>query len=206
MRSIMLCLALLFPCFENAAAETRTFIIDPGASTLRVHVGKTGIGSFAGHEHQIVARSVKGEVVADFADLSHASVDFIVDATTLAVIAEGEPEGDAPQVERAMKAASVLDTAKYPIIRFRSQRVTAVQLSPRTQDLAVLGELSLHGAVRPVVVLLQFEHADDALTGTGKVVVKQSDFGIEPTSAAGGLVRVEDEVTVAFNIVARAAR
>jgi len=202
-----LCFALLLPCFESAAAATRTFIIDSNASSVRVHVGKTGIGSFAGgHEHEIVARSVKGEVAADFGDLSQSSVDLIVDATALAVVAEGEPDGDAPQVERAMKDASVLGTDKYPMIRFRSRRVTAIQLSPRSHELAVVGELSLHGAVRNVAVLLRLEHADDALTGTGKLVLKQTDFGIEPTSAAGGLVRVEDEVTVAFNIVARAER
>ena len=40
------------------------------------------------------------------------------------------------------------------------------------------------------------------LSGTGKVVVKQSDFGIEPVSAAGRLVQVEDDVTVTFRIVA----
>ena len=205
MRYRMLCFALLLPCFESSAAATRTFIVDSKVSSVRVHVGKTGIGSFAGHEHEIVARSVKGEVAADFADLSQSSVDIIVDATTLAVVPEGEPEGDAPQVERAMKDASVLGTDKYPTIRFRSRRVTAGQVSPRSQELAVVGDLSLHGAVRPVAVLLRLEYADDALRGTGKLVVKQTDFGIEPTSAAGGLVRVEDEVTVAFNIVARAA-
>ena len=41
------------------------------------------------------------------------------------------------------------------------------------------------------------------LVATGKMVLKQSDFGIEPTTAAGGLVKVEDEVTVTFRLVAR---
>jgi hypothetical protein len=36
------------------------------------------------------------------------------------------------------------------------------------------------------------------------MVVRQTDFGIEPVVAAGGLVKVEDEVTVSFRIVARA--
>ena len=44
---------------------------------------------------------------------------------------------------------------------------------------------------------------DDVLTGTGKFVLKQTDFGIEPTTAAAGLVKVEDGVTVTFRIVAR---
>ena len=40
----------------------------------------------------------------------------------------------------------------------------------------------------------------------GKLTVKQSEFGIKPTSAAGGLVQVEDEVPLTFRIVARASR
>ena len=59
--------------------------------------------------------------------------------------------------------------------------------------------------MRPIVVPFQVELRGDALTGTGKLVVKQTDFGIEPTAAAGGFVKVEDEVTVTFRIVARAA-
>ena len=52
---------------------------------------------------------------------------------------------------------------------------------------------------------VQVDVHGDALTGTGKMVVKQTDFGIEPVSAGGGLVKVEDGVTVTFRIVARAA-
>jgi hypothetical protein len=37
------------------------------------------------------------------------------------------------------------------------------------------------------------------------MVVKQTEFGIQPVVAAGGLVKVEDDVTVSFRIVARAA-
>ena len=86
-----------------ARADLRTFSIDSGASSIRVHVGKTGIAGFAGHEHEIVARALGGEVAADFDDLPRSSVEVFVGARTLSVVAEGEPEGDARKVERAMK-------------------------------------------------------------------------------------------------------
>jgi len=35
------------------------------------------------------------------------------------------------------------------------------------------------------------------------MVPKQRDFGIEPTTAAGGLVKVQDDVIVTLRIVAR---
>jgi len=81
--------------------------------------------------------------------------------------------------------------------RWHVPQVTGVELT-------VAGDLSLHGTVKPIVVPLQVEVRGETLTGTGKLVVKQSDFGIQPTSAGGGLVKVEDEVPVTFRIVARA--
>jgi len=187
-----------------AAAATRTFPIDSRTSIVHIHVGKTGLGSFAGgHEHEVIARSVQGEVAADFEDLSRSSVEVTFDATSLAVIPQGEPEGDAQKVEQAMKGPQVLDARSFPSIRFRSRLVTGKQLSQSSYELKVTGDLSLHGVEQPIVVPLQLEVRGDALTAIGKVVVKQSDFGIEPTSAAGGLVKVEDEVTVTFRIAAR---
>ena len=195
---------LMLLCLRPAAAASRTFAIDSNASNVRAHVGKTGIGSFAGHEHEVVARSMQGEVVADFEDLSRSSVDVTVSARALTVSEEGEPAGDAPKVQHAMRGPNVLYAARYPAIRFRSRRITGKQLSPGSYELTIAGDLSLHGAAKGIEVPLRVELNGDTLTGTGKMVVKQTDFGIKPTMAAGGLVQVEDEVTVTFRITARA--
>src|SRR5262249_28318538 len=85
-------LFLLLLSVGPARAATRAFAIDPRASSVRVHVGKTGIASFAGHEHDVVARSLRGEVSVDFDDLSRASVEVTIDARSLTVVPEGEPE------------------------------------------------------------------------------------------------------------------
>src|SRR6267142_3574174 len=104
----LLWILLLLPSLGPARAAARAFAIDPKTSSVRIHVGKTGIASFAGHEHEVVARSVRGEVSPDFEDLSRSSVEVLIDATSLAVVPEGEPEGDAPKVEREMKGPHVL--------------------------------------------------------------------------------------------------
>jgi polyisoprenoid-binding protein YceI len=195
---------LMLLSLRPAAAATRTFVIDSNASSVHVHAGKTGIGSFAGHEHEILARSIRGEVVADFEDLSRSSVEVTVNARSLTVVVEGEPEGDAPKVEQAMKGPQVLHVARFPAISFRSRQVTGKQLTPSSYELTIAGDFSLHGAVKPMAVPLQAELRGDTLVGTGKMLVKQTDFGIKPTTAAGGLVSVEDEVTVTLRVVARA--
>src|SRR5437764_83838 len=83
-----------------SVAAPRTFVIDGNASSATAHVGKTGIGSFAGHEHTVVAQTIQGEVVLDPEELSRSSVDLIVNARSLRVGEEGEPEGDAPKVQQ----------------------------------------------------------------------------------------------------------
>jgi polyisoprenoid-binding protein YceI len=201
-----LTVALMLLSVEPALAARRTYSIDSKASSVQAHVGKTGIGSFAGHEHQILAPSLQGEVNADFDDLPKSTVEVLVNARTMTVSEEGEPKGDAPKVQQAMRGTNVLNVARFPLIRFRSREVSGRKISGTSYEMRVEGDLSLHGTVKPVVVPLKVELQGDALTAEGKISLKQSDFGIKPTTAAGGLVQVEDEVPVTFRIIARASR
>ena len=201
-----LTLALTIVSLQPARAASRSFSIDSKASSVQAHVGKTGIGSFAGHEHQILAPSLQGDVNADFEDLARSTVEVLVNARAMTVSEEGEPKGDAPKVQQAMRGPNVLNVARFPLIRFRSREVTGKKVSATSYEMQVQGEISLHGMVKPVVVPLKVEVQGDTLTADGKLSLKQSDYGIKPTTAAGGLVQVEDEVPVTFRIVARASR
>jgi polyisoprenoid-binding protein YceI len=196
---------LIVSWIPAALAAPRTFAIDGNASSASAHVGKTGIGSFAGHEHTVIAQTIQGEVVLDPEDLSRSSVDLIVDARSLKVREEGEPEGDAAKVQQAMRGPGVLDIARYATIHFGSLAVTGKPAAPGSYDLTVSGEISLHGIVKALSLPVHVETRGDLLTASGKLVVKQTDFGIEPTMAAGGMVRVENEVALTFRINARAA-
>lgn len=187
-------------------AAARTFTIDGNASNAAAHVGKTGLFQVAGHEHQIVARNIQGEVALDADDLSKSSVDLIVDARSLKVSAEGEPEGDAPKVEAAMRGPGVLDVVRFGTIHFGSTSISGKQTAPGQFDLTVAGEFSLHGVVKAVTVPVHVEVAGTTLTASGKFQLRQSDYGIEPTTAAGGLVKVENEVSLSFRIAAKAAQ
>lgn len=200
---LVACAPILFWISHAAAAPAR-FAVDSGASSVLVHVGKTGIGSFAGHEHEVAARSLRGEVVADFDDLPRSSVDIRVNARSLTVSDRDEPAEDVPKVQQAMTGPKVLYVARFPVVRFRSQEVIGKRLSPGLYDLRVTGDLWLHGWTRTLTVPIRLEARGDTLSGAGTMVVKQTEFGIEPIEAAGGLVKVEDEVTVSFRIVARA--
>jgi len=199
-----ICCLLIASWIPAAAAAPRTFSVDGSASSASAHVGKTGIGSFAGHDHTVLAQGIQGEVVLDPEQLSRSSVDVVVNARSLKISEEGEPQGDPPKVQRAMRGSKVLDVGRYGTIHFRSVEVAGKQVAPSSYDLTVVGELSLHGVTKAFTVPVRVDVRGDTLNATGKMVVKQTDFGIEPTTAAGGLVKVEDEVPLSFRIAARA--
>src|SRR5439155_22443640 len=100
---------------------------------------------------------------------------------------------------------TVLDVGKFSTIHFGSTEVKGSQKEPGKFALTVTGELTLHGVTKAVTLPIQIEQQGETLTASGKLTVKQTDYGIEPTTAAGGLVKVENEVVLTFKISARAA-
>jgi polyisoprenoid-binding protein YceI len=185
------------------AAAPRTFVVDPAASSVRVHVGKTGAFSFAGHKHEVVAPALSGEVTADPADLGASRVALTFDAAALKVLPEDEPAGDAPKVEEAMRGPKVLDAARFSKITFKTQRVSGREAGSGAYDLELAGEIALHGVTREVTLPVHVEVSGDTLTASGKAVLRHDQFGMQPVSAAGGSVKVKNEIEIEYRIVAR---
>jgi polyisoprenoid-binding protein YceI len=90
----------------------------------------------------------------------------------------------------------VLESEKYPEIRFRSSLVTPMG----GQAWMVTGTLTLHGASK--VVAVEVRRDGDAYAGSARL--KQTDFGIQPVSVAGGVVKVKNELDISFKIRAAA--
>jgi polyisoprenoid-binding protein YceI len=196
---------VVLACVSGAAqAAPRTYRLDPGASLVTVRVGKAGLFSFAGHEHRVRAPDFGGTVVADPDDLAASSIWVRFEAAGLEVSPEGEPAGDPPKVQAVMLGPRVLDTARYAAIRFCSSAVAGRRTGDGHFELEVQGELTLHGAVRPLRAEVRVTLAGPTLTAEGSVVLRQSDWGIKPVSVAG-VVKVKDEVHVDYRLVAREA-
>jgi polyisoprenoid-binding protein YceI len=197
------CLLLAsFTLATAAYAEPRSYSVDPEKSTLRVRVGKTGLFSFAGHEHVIAATGFEGQIVADTADIAHSTVSLTFPVTGLKVAADGEPPEDVPKVQDKMTGPEVLDMAHFAAISFHSTAIESKSPGPAGYDLQLKGELSLHGVTKPLTIPLHVELGDQTLTATGHVSLRQSDYALKPVSVAG-VVKVKDELALEFSIVAR---
>jgi len=182
-------------------AAGATYPVVESKSAVRIHVGKSGAFSFAGHKHEVLA-PVSGTVTADPANLEASSVDLTFASGRLHVIPEGEPSGDAPKVEEVMHGPQVLDAARFPEIHFRSKKVTGRALSAGGYELTLVGELSLHGMTQEITLPVKVTLDGRSLTASGKTVLRHDQFGMKPVSAGGGTVKVDNEIRVDFDVVA----
>jgi polyisoprenoid-binding protein YceI len=197
----MLAVTLLALAAAAAPAAGITYAVDAERSAVVIHVGRSGVFSFAGHTHTVAAPALQGQVVAVEGDLPRSAVRLSFETARLTVLERGEPAGDAPKVQEVMLGPKVLDAGRFPAITFQSTAVSGTTSSPGAYRLTVHGSLTLHGVTRAVVLPLAVEVGADGLKATGRTTVRQTDYGIDPVSVAG-VVKVKNELAIEYTIVA----
>jgi polyisoprenoid-binding protein YceI len=196
-------LLLLLTVFAFGQARTRTYTIVPSESSFSVLVGKSGLFSALAHNHEIGVKSFNGRVVVPAAGAGAGSLEMEVDAPSLEVLDKEPSEEDKKKIFNSMHN-EVLESAKYQKITFKSVSVGDVKQTGSDQySFVVNGDLSLHGVTKRIAVPVAATVTPQQLRAAGQYTLKQSDFGIKPYSAAGGTIKVKDEVVVNFNIVAK---
>jgi len=95
------------------------------------------------------------------------------------------------EIQKDMQEMAI-ESGKYPEIAFRSLRV----MKAAGGEWNVEGELTLHGVTKPIRANVKRQGEAYA----GHASFKQTEFGIKPVTAGGGLVKVKDELEIAFEI------
>jgi len=160
--------------------------IDTQKSTLTIHVGKTGVFSGLGHEHEVRAPIHSGTVDTG----AHPTVEVHADARALRVIDKDDSEKNRAEVQKTMLGPEVLDSERHQEIVFKS---TGAEPAGQGQW-TLRGNLTLRGQARPVTVQVTLKDG----RYTGAATVKQTDFGIKPPGKAG--IRAKDEVKIEFDV------
>ena len=184
MRRTVFVAVMSLMCVLGMSAQQHT--IDTQKSTLTIHVGKTGVFSGLGHEHEVRAPIHSG--TADTG--SHPAVEMRVDARALRVIDKDESEKDRAEVQKTMLGPEVLDSDRHQEIVFKSTVAEPAGAGGWT----LRGNLTLRGQTRPVTVHVTLKDG----RYTGETMVKQTDFGIKPPGKAG--VKAKDEVRIEFDV------
>jgi polyisoprenoid-binding protein YceI len=165
--------------------------IDPVHSTAQFKVRHLMISNVKGE-----FTSVKGSLQFDPQDLANSRVDAEIDATT---INTRDPQRDAH-----LKSADFFEVEKFPTLSFRSTGVSKKD----ADELAVAGELTIHGVTRPVTFSVEgpsvptkdpWGNTRIGLSATTRI--HRKDFGLTWNAVleAGGLA-VGEEVTITLDI------
>src|ERR1700733_15178149 len=117
-----------------AVAQTETWYLDPPHSAAQFSVRHMGISTVRG-----TFTKVEG-VVVDSPDLSKASVNVTIDASSV--------DSRVQRREDDLRSDHFFDVAKYPTITFKSKKVEAAG----DGKLKVTGDLTIHGVTKEAVL------------------------------------------------------
>jgi polyisoprenoid-binding protein YceI len=170
---------------------TTTWNIDPVHSVAEFKVKHMMISNVKGQFTR-----VKGVLSLDETDVTNSGVEASIEAASINTRDE--------QRDAHLKSADFFDVEKFPVLSFKSTRITRVA----DGELAVAGDLTIHGVTRNVVFNVEgptaaakdpWGNIRRGLSATAKI--NRKDFGLTWNSAleTGGLL-VGDEITITLDL------
>jgi polyisoprenoid-binding protein YceI len=187
---------------SEPAKEAKTYQVDTDAS--RVY-GKVGTATRLGHAHGVEGKLKSGTITLGAGgelvfDMSSFKADTQEARKKVGLERKKVTENEAKKVNQTMRSAAVLDVEKFPTATYK---IIAIKPAEKQEAGApgsyhVNGRFTLHGAEQPLQFKAKLERTDkkDALKLRGTFVIKQTDYGMKPYSAAGGLAKSSDELEI----------
>ncbi len=190
------------PTVGAPSATTVRYSIDAKMSRFTVRAFATGVLSAFGHNPTIAIRDLEGEVRLPSSGVEDASLKMVIQAASLTVT-DDIGDKDRKEIERRMRD-EVLESDGYAEIVYKCPRVSSHQkLGEGLYMVVMKGDLSFHGVTRSQLVSARVALNGDTLRAAGEFSIRQSDYEIRPVSAAGGTVKLKDEIKLSFDIAAR---
>jgi len=193
-RQLLIGLAALGGC-TGVPLVTPSVPADGSGDELQVLVFRGGTAARLGHNHVLRAGDLRVEWPA-----AGPVLRFRLDALAVDPLALRERLGPAfaSAVDDEARAGTrtnllkALDAATHPEVVVR----TLQQLGEGGRR-AVEAEITLHGVTRRQWFVAEV----DGRRARGEVVLRQSDFGIQPFTVLGGLLAVQDALIVRFALL-----
>lgn len=186
---------------ETPEADTVCYAIDAKGSKFTVRATAAGMLSAFAHSPLIAIPDFEGEVRLNPDSLQSSSLRLVIHSASL-LVTDVSSDKDREEINRRMHS-EVLESGRFSDIVYESSKVSASKIGEGQYWAALQGELSLHGVTRNQAVSARVSVNGDGLRATGDFTIRQSDYEIEPVTAAGGTIRLKDELKFSFEIVAR---
>ena len=190
---------------EAALRGAAVYRVDPQRSRVFMRTGRDGPMKSAGHDHVIASVDVEGLVMLS-GDPRESRADLRLPLQQLIVDDPGYREkfGLEPELpEDAIIGTTqnmqdrVLESNQFP---WATASVRALSMQQAQSELAVT--VSVHGASFDYTVPAELNIDAESLRVSGSMTVQHSNFGMTPFSAAGGLLRVAEDIEIVFEILA----
>ena len=98
----------------------------------------------------------------------------------------------------------VLEIAKYPEIVFVSSNISVTRSAEGRYRARVIGDLTFHGITQKNLWISSEVKVRTIVCAHRETFrLKQTDFGIKPFSAAGGTIKLKNELKFSFDIAAQ---
>ena len=190
-RVLLLAAAVVVGLPSLAGAQVGGWTIDPGHSDAQFSVRHMVVSNVKGHFD-----GPAGTVSFDPKDLTTLTVEASIDARTI--------NTRNPPRDTDLRGPLFFDTARFPKITFKSKRTDV--LSP--QHLKVIGELTMHGITREVVLEVEGPSPEikdiwgnPRIGAVARTTIDRRDFGLVYNRALeGGGAVVGDTVSITIDL------
>jgi hypothetical protein len=185
----------------------KVFELSPADSAVRIFAFRAGQAAKVGHNHVLSAPRFKGyfylppsgpaasrfdlEFRLDQLEIDDPAIRGRLGSAFASVLTAAAIEG----TREHMLGSDNLEADRFPFVRIHS-----VAIAGEVPKFAAMVEVEMHGQRRRMAVPLTVKGLPDSLSATGAFVLRQSDFGAKPYSVLGGLLAVEDDVVVEFEL------
>lgn len=171
-------------------------------STFTVQAFAEGLFSAFGHDPILAIRDFTGKAQFVPGSFESASLKITIKADSI-VLSNEVKEKDRLEIENTMREQA-LEIAEYPEIVFVSSNISVSRLAEGRYRSRIIGDLTLHGVTQKNLWLsAEATVTGDSLRAKGDFSLKQTDFGIKPFSAAGGTIKLKNELKFVFDIMAQ---
>lgn len=195
---------------QDEAPSGLTYLVDTPSSVLRVFVEKAGVLAAMGHNHVITFHDISGQIItSESVQLSNATLQILLGDSIVDDEQERKRAGEGftsvpGESARAgtrsnMNGPRVLDITRYPLV---NADISFPDENPTTE----LYEISLEfrDSIINLKLPAQVTISENIIEVESNFTLNHSQLGIRPFTAAGGLLKVADEIR--FELYVQALR
>lgn len=192
------------------ALSTAPYTVDQENSLVRISVYRSGLLKLFAHNHLVSTKVMTGKLEFDPPQFSKGKLSLVLPVASFEVDipAQRQMAGDpfskpvpahARQATRAnMLGTRLLDAEQFPEIVISGNWVEG-KLNHGNIRLSITVRGNTQNILTPVSINLQ----DETLITEGSFKLRLSEFGILPFTAAGGTIKIADELDIHYRFIFR---